>query len=45
LAGFIKIVSSEKISYLLPHVTALGKDSLAIVRGIDHFIKLMLEES
>lgn len=33
MSNFIKIVSKEKVSYLLPHVTALGKDQLAIVRG------------
>ena len=33
LSNFVKIVSAEKISYLLPQVTALGKDTMAIVRG------------
>ena len=33
LSDFIQIVSVEKTSYLLPHVSALGKDPLAIVRG------------
>ncbi len=33
LSNFIKIVSQEKINYLLPQVTALGKDALSIVRG------------
>lgn len=33
LSNFVKIVSPEKMSYLLPQVTALGKDSMAIVRG------------
>jgi serine/threonine-protein phosphatase 2A regulatory subunit A len=33
LSNFIKIVSPEKINHLLPQVTALGRDSLAIVRG------------
>lgn len=33
LSGFIKIVSPEKINHLLPQVTALGRDSLAIVRA------------
>jgi serine/threonine-protein phosphatase 2A regulatory subunit A len=37
LSNFIKIVSAEKVGYLLPQVIALGKDSLAIVRGIDWF--------
>lgn len=34
LSNFIKIVSQEKINYLLPQVTILGKDALAIVRGM-----------
>ena len=33
LSDFIQIVSAEKTSYLLPHVSALGRDALAIVRG------------
>ena len=33
LSGFIKIVSPEKVSYLLPQVTALGKDPLSSVRS------------
>ena len=33
LSDFIQIVSAEKTSYLLPHVSALGRDPLAIVRG------------
>ena len=33
LSDFIKIVAKDKVYYLLPHVTALGKDPLAIVRG------------
>jgi serine/threonine-protein phosphatase 2A regulatory subunit A len=33
LSNFVKTVSSERISYLLPQVTALGKDALSIVRG------------
>ena len=32
LAGFAKIVSADKMSALLPHVVALGKDQLAIIR-------------
>jgi hypothetical protein len=32
LAGFAKIVSADKMSALLPHVLALGKDPLASVR-------------
>ena len=32
LSGFIRIVSPEKVSYLLPQVINLGKDSMAIVR-------------
>ena len=38
LSNFIKIVSAEKINHLLPQVTALGRDSLAIVRGTNHHI-------
>jgi hypothetical protein len=34
LNSFVKVISPERISYLLPQVTALGKDPLAIVRGI-----------
>ncbi len=33
LNNFVKVISPERISYLLPQVTALGKDPLAIVRG------------
>jgi hypothetical protein len=32
LSNFIKIVSAEKVSFLLPQVVGLGKDALAIVR-------------
>ena len=39
LSNFIKIVSAEKINHLLPQVTALGRDSLAIVRGNMHPIQ------
>lgn len=39
LSNFIRNVSQEKISYLLPQVTALGKDPLAIIRGIFCHIK------
>lgn len=42
LSNFVKTVSPERISYLLPQVTALGKDPLAIVRGKQYFIQLML---
>jgi serine/threonine-protein phosphatase 2A regulatory subunit A len=34
LSNFIKIVAPEKVGYLLPQVTSLGKDHLGIVRGI-----------
>lgn len=33
LSNFIKIVSPERIGFLLPQVTALGKDHLSIVRA------------
>ena len=33
LSGFIKIVSPEKINFLLPQVVGLGRDPLSIVRG------------
>jgi hypothetical protein len=34
LSNFIKIVSPDKISVLIPQIIALGKDSLGIVRCI-----------
>lgn len=34
LSNFIKIVSPEKINFLLPQVIGLGRDPLSIVRGI-----------
>ena len=33
LSGFIKIVSADKISVLIPQVLALGKDQMSIVRS------------
>lgn len=36
LSGFIRIVSSEKVGFLLPQVISLGKDPLAIVRCTFH---------
>ena len=38
LSGFIRIVSAEKVSYLLPQVISLGKDAMAIVRCISSSI-------
>lgn len=32
LSSFVKIVSEDKMTVLLPRVIALGKDQLAIVR-------------
>jgi hypothetical protein len=34
LSNFIKIVSPEKINFLLPQVIGLGRDPLSIIRGI-----------
>ena len=34
LSDFIKIISPDKMSVLIPQVMALGKDPLAIVRCI-----------
>lgn len=45
LSNFIKIVSPEKISHLLPQVTALGRDHLAIVRCKANLMQLMWVES
>lgn len=43
LSNFVKTVSPERISYLLPQVTALGKDPLAIVRAnVGGILKNML---
>ena len=42
LSNFVKTVSPERISYLLPQVTALGKDPLSIVRGKDSLIQQTL---
>ena len=39
LSSFIRIVSAEKVSYLLPQVIGLGKDALAIVRCSNLFIQ------
>lgn len=33
LSGFIKIVSADKISVLIPQVLSLGKDQMGIVRS------------
>jgi len=33
LGGFIKIVSADKISVLIPQVLSLGKDPMSIVRS------------
>lgn len=44
LSNFIKTVSHEKINYLLPQVTALGKDHLAIIRSnVGAVIKNMVQ--
>lgn len=45
LNNFVKVISPERISYLLPQVTALGKDALGIVRGNLFTIQLTLVES
>ena len=43
LSNFVKTVSPERISYLLPQVTALGKDPLGIVRAnVGGILKNML---
>lgn len=38
LSGFIRIVSPEKASFLLPQVISLGKDAMAIVRCKERII-------
>ena len=44
LSEFVKIISPERISYLLPQVTALGKDPLSIVRAsVGGIIKGMVQ--
>ena len=45
LSSFIRIVSAEKVSYLLPQVIGLGKDALAIVRCSNWFIQRTWEGS
>jgi hypothetical protein len=45
LSGFIRIVSAEKVSYLLPQVIGLGKDPLAIVRCSSETMQPTWEES
>lgn len=45
LSSFIRIVSAEKVSYLLPQVIGLGKDPLAIVRCSSLVMQPMWEES
>lgn len=45
LSSFIRIVSAEKVSYLLPQVIGLGKDPLAIVRCTVFSIQPMWEAS
>lgn len=43
LSNFIKIVSAEKVSFLLPQVIGLGKDPMAIVRSnVGGIIKNMI---
>ena len=45
LSSFIRIVSAEKVSYLLPQVIGLGKDPLAIVRCSSVTMQPTWEES